>query len=220
MWRCSAILLLGGLLACPEVAGAQDAMVTHWLTVSVHPVVHLNQPEVEGILKGASDLLQGNNTDITPRNNCKVEFKFKGFIPWTSAPAVIASKTELEQVHEVAADVKIVRSIRYCRQRKGLYWGCAWRPGDLQRTVIISSEGISAVGGPVVLAHEYGHTTGLPHRRQVNNLNLMAPCPEAFSQQVNQHECTQFLKGPMPPPYPPILSPACTDNSSARHPID
>src|ERR1700680_2661121 len=129
MWRSRAVLLLG-LVSSVQPAGAQGKMVSHWITVSVHPAVYPQVPqnEVEDILKGASDLLQGNNTNITPPNNCKVELKFKGFIPWTSGPADVTDDTDLEQVHEVPADVKVVQNITYCAQGHGGYAGCAWRP--------------------------------------------------------------------------------------------
>jgi hypothetical protein len=194
------------------------------LTVSVHPAVHpaLKQDEIEGILKGMSDILQGK-TDASRGNNCKVEFKFDGFTafipapPFTSAPAEIKTADDLEAVHSVPADVKVVQHISFCvgePRPKGVP-GCAWRQ-DGQRTVIVARDGfLPGLGsprhdrgiGPVIWAHEFGHTTGLNHRYQEDRVsggsaNLMTPCElQAFSQQINQDECAHFRAGPKPPPY-------------------
>jgi hypothetical protein len=95
MWRCNALLLLW-LVSWAGVASAQDGMVTHSLTVSIHPAANpkVTQDEIEKILKGASDILQGHTT-ITPHNNCKVEFKLKGLVTWTSGTADITDDIEL-----------------------------------------------------------------------------------------------------------------------------
>lgn len=211
MWRFGAGLLFG-LVSSVQPAGAQGKMVTHWLTVSVHPAVNPQVPrnEVEDILKGASDLLQGNNTHIPPPNNCKVEFKFKGFIPWTFGPADITNDTDLEQVHEVPADVKVVQKITHCKIDGG-YAGCAWRPKGGQRTVIVARSQFSPLigNGPVIWAHEYGHTTGLVHRNETRSENLMSPCDlQVFNVKINQSECGKFRAGPVSK-YPPSLGPAC-----------
>lgn len=211
MWRCSAILLLG-LALWAEPARAQDVKV-YPLTVSIHAELNppLSQGDIEGILDKASDLLQNNEGC-----SCKVGFKLSGAVTtFTSAPADITNASELEQVHEVPANVKIVQSINYCAPGEGPYFGCAWRPGGRQRTVIISLEGISVGLGPVALAHEYGHTTGLLHRNQNDNLNLMTPCGiQAFNRQINQAECARFLAGPVMR-YPPGLGPKCPNDTAS-----
>jgi hypothetical protein len=219
MWRSGLILLLG-LVSSVQPVGAQSKMVTHWLTVSVHPAVYpkVHPNEVEDILKGASDLLQGKHTDITPPNNCQVEFKFKRFIPWTSGPADITDDTDLEQVQEVPADVKVVQNITYCAPGNGGYAGCAWRPKSGQRTVIVARSQFSpSIGnGPVIWAHEYGHTTGLIHRNEADSENLMSPCVlQVFNVKIDQSECGKFRAGPVSK-YPPTLGPGCP----AGHPND
>jgi len=201
MRRCHAILLLG-LALLTEPAGAR----TYKLTVSTHPAVTppLYQDEVEGILKKASTILQ----------RCKVKFKFNGFKPFpTSAPADITNKFDLETVHRVPADIKVVRSISFCvgEREKNEFEGCSWRPEGRPKTVIVTRWG-SSLGdgiGQVLWAHEFGHTTGLVHRYQQSNLNLMTPCElQAFSQQVNQDECDHFRVGPVSH-YPPGLGDPC-----------
>ena len=209
MWRCSTIFLLG-LALWIEPASAQE-IKAHPLTVSIHTVLSssLARNDIEDILNKASDLLQHNDGC-----SCKVGFKLSGAVTtFTSAPADITNVNELEEAHEVPADVKVVQSITFCAPGEGRYFGCAWRPGGRQRTVIISLEGISVGLGPVALAHEYGHTTGLLHRNQEDNLNLMTPCGiQAFNKQINQNECAHFRAGPVLR-YPPGLGPKCPDDT-------
>lgn len=213
-----AILLLGlGLLWWVEPACAQGKLVSHPLTISIYPALQLTQNDVETILNGASDILQGKNTNITPPNSCKVEFQFSAFVPFPkSAPGQINTPADLEAVQSVPADVKIVQNINYCDQEVQGFYGCAWRAGGRQRTVIIDNVGISVGVGSVALAHEYGHTTGLLHRYDNDDFNLMSPCAlDAYNQLINQQECAQFISGPVSQ-YPSGSGDLCPANFSAR----
>lgn len=223
MWRCAAILL-SGLALSTGPASAQEVK-SYSLTVSAPRAVlsKLTQDKVKVILQDASEILQGKGKYANDGNSCKVEFTLKELIPFpSSAPAKITKESDLEKVHAVPADVKIVQSIGYCAQGKGRYWGCAWRPGGGRRTVIISFVGISIGVGPEVLAHEFGHTTGLPHRYQADRVsggraNLMTPCGVgAFSRPINEDECAHFLKGPAPPPYQLGEGPGCLTGGSGH----
>jgi hypothetical protein len=213
--RCSAIVLLGlALWAGP--ASAED-IVVHPLTVAIHPAVRdkykLSQYDVEVILKHASDLLK--------RNNCNVGFALNGPInTFESAPADIKTADDLEAVHSVPADVKVVRSITFCvgQINEAGFLGCAWRPEDRQKTVVVSIAGsLPGMGSASrVWAHEYGHTTGLLHRFQAGNMSLMTPCDiQAYSAQLNQDECNHFRAGPVPS-YPAGQGDACPPSSSVR----
>ena len=212
MRGCRAVLLLG-LVSWVGPAGA-EGLVSHALTVTVHPAVQpsLPQSEIETILKGASDILQGN-TNIGANNNCKVEFTFKGFIPFpsSSAPADINNATDLEQVQELPGDVKVVQNITYCAEKHGTFAGCAWRANGLPRTMIVARSQFSSWlgNGPEVWAHEYGHTTGLIHRYEQFNESLMSPCVlEAFSLKIKKSECAHFRAGRVTK-YRKTSGPAC-----------
>jgi hypothetical protein len=243
MWRCNAIVLLG-LALWTEPASAQGAkpdcvpsgsgLKPYCLTVSVHPAVPKLKPdEIKDIMEGASELLQHNEGYA-----CKVEFQFKGFIDFPQSVADdvpnadIKNQKQLEEVHDVPADVMVVQSIDFCSL--GLlqgYAGCAWRQNpSLPRTVIVARDWFTrgssrgAVGiGAVVLAHEFGHTTGLPHRYVVPpvngaNPNLMTPCKiDTDSQLINDAECASFLAGPKEPPFSTDLGPRC---QSGQHQAD
>jgi hypothetical protein len=236
MRRCSALLLLGLALWCGPASAQKVKVKQYSLTVSIHPAVHpsLKQKEIENILKGASDLLQGH-TNITPHNNCKVEFKFKGFVPFPGdAPADVNNLDDLEAVHKIPADVKVVQTITFCApgNRVDGYAGCAWRPElDLPRTVIVARSkflpGLSSPRGggigPVIWAHEFGHTTGVLHRFQdglTGSDNLMTPCDlQAFSQPITDDECTHFRTGPATS-FPSASGDTCPANRTVRHLTD
>src|SRR5262249_38314872 len=171
MRRCSAILLLGLLFS----AQPADAQRLYSLTVSIHEGMNptLTKENVEQILGGASDILK--------RNGCDVKFELKGPIQtFTSAPAHIKDPSTLEAAHLVSADVKVVQRINYCvgKYLKEPVIGCSWRPEGRRRTVIVTTESVGALPGihPVLWAHEFGHTTGLLHRKDANDVALMTPC--------------------------------------------
>jgi len=70
------------------------------------------------------------------------------------------------------------------------------------------------------LAHEFGHTTGLLHLYQKDNLNLMTPCKiEAFNKEINQRQCDRFRSGPVLS-YPPGSGPGCPKSAPAQNRSD
>jgi hypothetical protein len=192
--RRNAILLLG-LLLWADPASAQKPKI-YPLTVSIHNAVHptLTQSDIEQILTRASDLLQSNR--------CGVGFKLKAPVTtFTSAPAYIKNAADLEAVHSVPADVKVVQRINFCvgRYDQDGFIGCSWRPEGLRKTVIVTTERVGEIPGihPILWAHEFGHTTGLLHRVDNDREALMSPCDlQAFSRVVNRYECGCFLAGP------------------------
>jgi hypothetical protein len=192
--RCNVILLLG-LLLWIEPASAQDVTV-HPLKVSIHQAIYAPsiQSAVESILEKASLLLQTQDDDQDV--SCNVGFKLDGPITtFGSAPADITDAISLEAVHHVPADVKIVRSITYCvgELEKEGFWGCSWRPKGLRKTMIVTMPGTGVE--PVLWAHEFGHTTGLRHRKDPEDLALMLPNLEPFHQHVTKNECRHLIAG-------------------------
>ncbi len=200
LWRCvrprcsvSAILLIG-LLPWIESASAKE----YRLTVSIHEELRdsLTQEDIEGILKNASRLMKHSDEFWT--NDCDVEFKLSGPVQtFSSAPAEINTADDLEKVHRVAAHVKVVRKINYCRgtrDERGVI-GCSWRerPDIRQKTVIVTTW---TAASHQLWVHEFGHTTCLPHRID-DELALMTPCTiRNFNWRINRDECRHFLAGP------------------------
>jgi len=209
-----------GLLAWVGPTSAQEVKI-HPLSVSIHTaLVHpaLTQQDIEEILKRASDLLQ------EAPNNCKVGFKLNGpigrfTVPSSTNDGSINTEDDLEAVHSVVADVKIVPKINFCVQglQHGLV-GCAWRPHDRPKTVIVTAEMHRFRLEHIVLAHEFGHVTGLLHRQDVHEQTLMTPCGlNSDKFQVNPDECWHFRAGPAMH-YPQGVGDACPTTPSAHPP--
>jgi hypothetical protein len=196
----TAILL--GLLWWTAPAGAQTI---HSLTVSIHEEVvsKLSPSDVKKILADASSLLQ---TQEDPQDvSCNVGFALKGEVgKFSSAPAVINTAADLDAVHSVPADVKVVQQINFCMGKfmTDGFLGCAWRPEGRPKTVIVKARMGDGVAAPA-WAHEYGHTTGLLHRQDKDGFALMTPCAlQPFRKHVNKVECDHFIAGPVTS-YPP-----------------
>jgi len=191
-----AIACLGALLWV-EPAGAQHAGARkeYSLTVSVHDDVRprLSDREVRELLKGASELLKSNHCDVT--------FKLKGTVQTfasPSTPAVIRTAAQRDAVHEVEADVKVVKDIRFCRPDLGnLFNGCAFPPSKGSKSIIVThARAKTAPLRSILWAHEFGHRTGLQHRAASDALMTACPNLSGDETEVNQDECHCFLLGP------------------------
>jgi hypothetical protein len=190
--------LLLGLLPWLDPASAQQE---HSLTVSIHQAVRHapSRQDIEQILQRASNLLKSNESDV--QNDCDVTFKLKELNTFSSAPAHIRNADDLEKVHSVDADVKIVQTITFCKNenRPAGFWGCAWRPEGRPKTVIVANT-VPPNLRHIVWTHEYGHTTGLEHRERDNSKPLdplMTACGiESFTVLVNKYECDCIRAGP------------------------
>jgi hypothetical protein len=182
--------------------GPASAQTVHSLTFSVHKDVELTEAEVEDALQHASRLLtQDNKCDVTFQLGGRIKF----FAPGT--PKDISDKDDLEAVHREVADVKIVNSIGFCIGEKREFLGCAWRR-DGPKTVIIARDALRSKRG-IVLAHEFGHVSGLPHRAEERALMF---CNLDFHRiNVNETECSCFRAGPggckIPEPNPAVVCP-------------
>ena len=117
----------------------------------------------------------------------------------------IRNADDLEAVHRVTAcgstpncfDVKVVNTIKHCKE-PGRVGGCAFRrPENGPKTVIIALSQTQGIRH-MLLAHEFGHTTGLQHRR--DPLALMTHCDiDKGTNNVNSDECKCFRAGPVLP---------------------
>jgi len=183
-----------------------SAQQVHSLKVSIHKdVQQLTEAQTDQALERASRLLN------EARNQCGVTLKRSGPIEtFDSAPKKVTNLDELEAVHSVPADLKIVESIKFCMGRydKKGWWGCAWRPEGRPKTVIVV-RGVAP--GPVVgrdtrfllWAHEFGHTKGL-HHRLGDERALMTPCALTnLTRRITNDECSCFKDSPLGCPIPP-----------------
>jgi hypothetical protein len=221
------ILSLAALM-WSEVATAQK---TYSLSVSRHTAVPLSEDEVKGILDRASQVLQSSS-----HPDCNVTFTLKGPIrkfpppdvPFPAPDEPIVTMDNIKAVHRVdskVADVdfrvKIVKEIRFCRpdirHPHGQFDGCSFFPDDSRSIIVVHpkfhKDPHNLHGDPLrnypdhlLWAHEFGHLTGLKHRRA--RFALMTPCSltEVPDNRVRitARECRKFRSGPGAPPPPPI----------------
>jgi len=178
------------LLLLAESATGEGArpLITHELTVSHHRSIQVSADQVRNILKRMSRDVLGE---------CGVAFKLVGEVePFASrhTPHTISDKDDLEAVHREPADVKVVKAIDFCKRDsvfEGEFIGCSWRPKRRPKTMIVTQ--VEAGLRPILWAHEFGHTRGLPHRR--NPEALMTPCTLfGDNDQLTSHECSCFRK--------------------------
>jgi hypothetical protein len=181
-----------GLLLWAESATGESArpLITHELTVSHHRSIHVSPDQVRNILKRMSRDVLGE---------CDVTFKLVGEVePFASrhTPHTISDKNDLEAVHREPADVKIVKAIDFCKRDsvfESEFIGCSWRPRGRLKTMIVTHTQVEPRLRHILWAHEFGHTRGLPHRR--NPEALMTPCTLfGDNVQITTRECSCFRK--------------------------
>ena len=212
------------------VGGATAQKSTYALSVSIHRAVPaLSDGEVKRILADASKMLQKN-----PRRNdddvaCDVTFTLKGSVGTFESPdRPVVNRDNIAAFHLVDSNVagvdfrvKVVKEINFCRpdlpNPDGAFDGCSFSPPDFRSIIVVhpkfhknprdlNGPPLSSYPDHLLWPHEFGHLTGLPHRR--DRFALMTPCslsdvPDARVQ-VNRAECRRLLSGPGAPPPRPI----------------
>lgn len=200
-----------GLLMCVGPASGQS---TYSLTVGHHRDIELSAGEVDKILAKSSEIMR--------KNSCRVTFRRKGSVhafESSSTPAIIETAADRDAVHKENFDIKVVKTIKFCRDERdqGIdHAGCAWDPPGAgqppqHRSMMVVLEQDARLSG-LVWAHEFGHRTGLWHRSEADA--LMTICPLVLDrvvhqEKVNREECNCFLGGPgsCSPPEPPAQCP-------------
>jgi hypothetical protein len=187
-----------GLLSGVEPTSAQQ---THLLTVGIHQDVSskLSANKVDKILAEASKVLK----------QCNVILKRSGSVGTFRSPnrsGTVENATDRDAVHREKFDIKVLgHPLDVCRVKQQQAVGCAWDPApgkDLpqHRSVIITYFPKDLKFTGMILAHEFGHRTGLPHR---NEKNALMKCEvDKKSARLNEHECNCFLGGPGSCPDP------------------
>jgi len=153
--------------------------------------------KVDSILREASMRLKAMD-----EGNCNVTLKRDGRIEtFESAPNIIRNPNDLEAVHRVPGHVKIVDAILSCigQTPDNGFVGCSFRPNPRLRKTMIVNGGLEENERPNIWAHEFGHTTGLHHRKvsDPNDSALMTPCAiKSFSSNLTRRECRCLRAGP------------------------
>jgi hypothetical protein len=183
------------------------AEITHLLSVGRHHSITFTEGKVDTILAAASKVLHDAG--------CKVTLKRIGTVytfPSHDAPAIIRDESARNEVHKLkfhpdaAVSVKIVERIEFCRPNfgKATFNGCSW-PRHFRSMIVIADPHVPEL----VWLHEFGHQTGLWHRRP-DDVALMSPCPlKKTNLELTEHERECFRKGPgaftVPEPEPPVI---------------
>jgi hypothetical protein len=185
------------------------AQATYSFSVSRHVSIPFSEQRVDDILAAASKMLK--KLDDPDDLACDVTFKRIGPIQTFTSPnaeGVIHNRRERDAVHSENFDssvinIKIVKKIEYCRPPFTGFLGCSW-PHRFHSIIVVADQQVPQLVWP----HEFGHQTGLWHRRPLDNA-LMSPCTlQTDNVQVTQRECKCFQKGPggckKPEPHPPV----------------
>jgi hypothetical protein len=189
------VILCLGLVVWVGPANAEQSRRTFSLTVGFHKKVDRHY-EIDKIFEAASSVLE----------QCNVVIKREGDIGTFSAPndkGEVGGARERDAVHRVNFDIKVVKDMTFCRgeQLLGLS-GCSWDPlpnklpeTPQRRSIIVTElpEDLKVAGR--VLAHEFGHFTGLPHRDQPNALMVTCAVGKPENVQINNMECGCFRGG-------------------------
>jgi hypothetical protein len=223
--RIIASTLLFAMLIWIDAVSAQK---TYSLSVSRHRAVPaLSEGEVRGILADASRMLQKNSRHNDDEDvACNVTFTVRGPVRSFASPdtSEVVDEDNIRAVHRVDSNVagvdfhvKVVEEINFCRPGlNGPFHGCSY-PIDFGSIIVVHpklhrdprGQILATYPDHLLWAHEFGHLTGLGHRR--DRFALMTPCPlTQFSNvpdtrvQVNRAECRCLLSGlgscPLPGP--------------------
>jgi hypothetical protein len=198
-------ILCVGLAMWVGPADAQDTK-TFRLTVGLHTAVDQNyKNKIDQIFEAASRVLK----------KCDVVLMQKGDVGTFRSPnsqGEVSGARERDAVHRENFDVKVVKSMSFCRTRQqsalmGIA-GCAWDPTPNRtpevpqhksiivaehKSIFVAEMDIPFAGR--ILAHEFGHYTGLPHRDDAKALMVTCKAGEAENVQINTTECMCFRAG-------------------------
>ena len=190
-----AIAMLCAVAACennrPEPPPPEPPVVQHLLSVRQHAALptQLDAVRVDGIFVEMTGLVQGadGSTDVA----CEVGFaRFGQLGTFTSdeIPFSINSEADFRRVDGIGGSVKVVGEINWCGRLGVGIIGCASTPGPRLAVVRFTPNQEA-----VLWTHEFGHTTGSPHRDGAGA--LMQPFIGADHQGVDQTECTRLIAG-------------------------
>jgi hypothetical protein len=191
-----ALAALGAVAGCgsdgpeppppPPPAAAQ-----HLLSVRQHAALpaQLDQGRVDGIFVAMTELVQAadGSTDVA----CQIGFaRFGQLGTFTNdeIPFSINNEADFRRVDGIGGSVKVVGEINWCGRLGVGIIGCASTPGPRLAVVRFTPDQEA-----VLWTHEFGHTTGSPHRDGEGA--LMQPFIGVDHRGVDQAECTRLIAG-------------------------
>jgi hypothetical protein len=191
-----ALAVLGAVAGCdsdgPEPPSPPPPPAAqHLLSVRQHAALptQLDQGGVDGIFVEMTALVQAadGSTDVA----CEVGFaRFGQLGTFTSdeIPFSINNEGDFRRVDGIGGSVKVVGEINWCGRLGVGIIGCASTPGPRLAVVRFTPNQEA-----VLWTHEFGHTTGSPHRDGEGA--LMQPFIGVDHRGVDQGECTRLIAG-------------------------
>jgi hypothetical protein len=163
----------------------------HLLSVRQHAALptQLDRARVDAIFVEMTGLVRGadGSTDVA----CEVGFaRFGELATFTSdeIPFSINNEADFRRINGIGGSVKVVGEINWCGRLGVGIIGCASTPGPRLAVVRFTPNQEA-----VLWTHEFGHTTGSPHRDGAGA--LMQPFIGADHRGVDQGECTRLIAG-------------------------
>jgi hypothetical protein len=175
----------------PEPPTPEPPVAQHLLSVRQHAALpaQLDQGHVDGIFVEMTELVQGadGSSDVI----CEVGFaRFGQLATFTSdeIPFSINNEADFRRVNGIGGSVKVVGEINWCGRLGVGIIGCASTPGPRLAVVRFTPNQEA-----VLWTHEFGHTTGSPHRDGAGA--VMQPFIGIDHRGVDQGECTRLVAG-------------------------
>ena len=160
------------------------------LAVSQHRALpkKLSNSRVDAIFREMSKIV--TKADSGSDVSCRITFKRSGnvgeFIE-SEVPFSISSRADFRKVNDKDSSIKVVGEINWCSTLGVNIIGCASRPGSSMAVIRIPNLKNEAI----LWAHEYGHTTGSPHRNVAKQ--IMRPRLRQTMVELNATECNRML---------------------------
>lgn len=166
-------------------------VVEHQLSVRQHAALptQLSEDRIDEIMRAITALVQ--SADGPADVACDVGFaRFGGIETFTNdqIPFSINSEADFRRITAVTGSVKVVGEINWCSRLGVGIIGCASRPGPRLAVVRFTPDQEA-----ILWAHEFGHTTGSPHRDAEGA--LMRPFLGASHVGVDRAECELLVAG-------------------------
>ena len=163
----------------------------HLLSVRQHAALptQLDRGRVDAIFVEMTGLVQGadGSTDVA----CEIGFaRFGELATFTSdeIPFSINNEADFRRINGIGGSVKVVGEINWCGRLGVGIIGCASTPGPRLAVVRFTPNQEA-----VLWTHEFGHTTGSPHRDGEGA--LMQPFIGTDHRGVDPGECTRLIAG-------------------------
>lgn len=176
----------------PPAHGQKAALRDVELNIAHIEGVSLSEAMVDRILAAASLVIQ--KQDSPSDTACPVNLKRKAkliALKEKDLPEAIDSYEAMAHLADLPGDVKVVKRIGWCGYF-GVFLGCAGEGEGLM--AVVPNDGALE---DILWAHEFGHTTGLPHTAPPLPRRMMLDVVGADHRDVTSGECAKLTAKPL-----------------------